>query len=38
MIVHYREVGDVCYIFHHAATIYAFYFVMVCLLFLSLYF
>jgi len=29
MILHYREVGDICYIFHHGATIYAFYFVMV---------
>lgn len=28
MILHYREVGDMCYIFHHGATIYAFYFVM----------
>jgi len=29
MILHYREVGGICYIFHHGATIYAFYFVMV---------
>jgi len=29
MVLHYREVGDICYIFHHGATIYAFYFVMV---------
>jgi len=29
MILHYREVGDICYIFHHGATIYGFYFVMV---------
>jgi len=29
MILHYREVGDICYVFHHGATIYAFYFVMV---------
>jgi len=37
MILHYREVGKVCYIFHHGATIYAFYFVMVSLFSLFLF-
>jgi len=38
MVLHFREVGDVCYIFHHGATIYAFCFVMVSCYFPSYYF
>jgi len=29
MLVHYRAVGELFYIFHHGASIYAYYFVMV---------
>jgi len=29
MVWHYKKIGDACYLLHHAASVYAYYYVMV---------